>query len=72
MDWRWGHGRGGAHGGAASGMNRARALGFRGFGSALLRRSGRRARAEEGEGRVKWRVHERVARRWLEVEDNGQ
>ena len=72
MDWRWGHGRGGAHGGGASGMNRARALGFGGFGSALLRRSGRRARAEEGEGRVKWRVHERVARRWLEVEDNGQ
>ena len=71
MDWRWGHGRGGAHGGAASGMNRARALGFGGFGLALLRRSGRRARAEEGEGRVKWRVHERVARRWLEVEDNG-
>ena len=28
-------------------------------------------RAEEGEGRVKWRVHGRVVRRWLEVEDNG-
>ena len=72
MEWRWGRGRGEAHDGAVVQRNRARALGFGGFGSALLRRSGRRACVEEGEGRVKWRVHERVARRWLEVEDNGQ
>ena len=51
MEWRWGHGRGGAHGGAASGMNRAMALGFgwKWLGGASAFRSPCARRKEEGE-----------------------
>ena len=54
MEWRWGRGRGGAHGGAASGMNRAMALSFwvemarRCFGVLVA------VRAEEGGGNAEW------------------
>ena len=47
-----------------AGMNRTKALGVGGFGSAASRCPGRRALVEEEDGRVKWRVNERVARRW--------
>ena len=52
MEWRWGHGRGGAHGGAASGMNQAMALGFgwKWLGGASAFRSPC-ARRKEGEMR---------------------
>ena len=50
MEWRWGHGWGGAHGGAASGTNRAMALGFgwKWLGGASAFRSPCARRKEKG------------------------